>query len=68
MEVSRLHNMGWKHRIGLREGISSVYAGFAKVQVLGTGSERAIRLFRAHRALTRNRCFNLLHNHPHRVG
>ncbi len=30
MDVSRLHNMGWKHRIGLREGISSVYAEFAK--------------------------------------
>jgi len=30
MDVSRLHNMGWKHRIGLREGISSVYAEFVK--------------------------------------
>jgi GDP-L-fucose synthase len=30
MDVSRLHNMGWKHRIGLREGITSVYAEFAK--------------------------------------
>ena len=30
MDVSRLHNMGWKHRMGLREGISSVYAEFAK--------------------------------------
>ena len=29
MDVSRLHNMGWKHRIGLREGITSVYAEFA---------------------------------------
>lgn len=33
MDVSRLHNMGWKHRIGLREGISSVYAEFAKSEV-----------------------------------
>ncbi len=30
MDVSRLHNLGWKHRIGLREGISAVYAEFAK--------------------------------------
>ncbi len=30
MDVSRLHNLGWKHRIGLREGITTVYAEFAK--------------------------------------
>ncbi len=30
MDVSRLHNLGWKHRIGLREGIAAVYAEFAK--------------------------------------
>jgi GDP-L-fucose synthase len=30
MDVSRLHAMGWKHRIGLREGITAVYAEFAK--------------------------------------
>jgi GDP-L-fucose synthase len=30
MDVSRLHNLGWKHRIGLREGITAVYADFAK--------------------------------------
>jgi len=33
MDVSRLHNMGWKHRIGLREGISSVYEEFAKSEM-----------------------------------
>jgi GDP-L-fucose synthase len=33
MDVSRLHNMGWKHRIGLREGIASVYAEFAKSEL-----------------------------------
>jgi GDP-L-fucose synthase len=33
MDVSRLHNMGWKHRIGLREGIASVYAEFAKSEM-----------------------------------
>ncbi|MBK7945325.1 MAG: GDP-L-fucose synthase [Flavobacteriales bacterium] len=33
MDVSRLHNLGWKHRIGLREGIAAVYAEFAKQQV-----------------------------------
>jgi GDP-L-fucose synthase len=30
MDVSRLHKLGWKHRIGLREGITAVYAEFAK--------------------------------------
>jgi GDP-L-fucose synthase len=30
MDVSRLHSLGWKHRIGLREGITAVYAEFAK--------------------------------------
>ncbi|MCW5900169.1 MAG: GDP-L-fucose synthase [Flavobacteriales bacterium] len=30
MDVGRLHSMGWKHRIGLREGITAVYADFAK--------------------------------------
>ena len=33
MDVSRLHNMGWKHRIGLREGITSVYAEFAQSEL-----------------------------------
>ena len=33
MDVSRLHNMGWKHRIGLREGITSVYTEFAKSEM-----------------------------------
>ncbi len=33
MDVSRLHNMGWKHRIGLREGITSVYEEFAKSEL-----------------------------------
>lgn len=33
MDVSRLHEMGWKHRIGLREGITSVYAEFAKSEL-----------------------------------
>jgi GDP-L-fucose synthase len=33
MDVGRLHNLGWKHRIGLREGISAVYAEFAKSEL-----------------------------------
>jgi GDP-L-fucose synthase len=33
MDVSRLHNLGWKHRIGLRDGITSVYAEFAKSEL-----------------------------------
>jgi GDP-L-fucose synthase len=33
MDVGRLHKLGWKHRIGLREGITSVYAEFAKSEL-----------------------------------
>ncbi len=33
MDVSRLHNLGWKHRIGLREGIAAVYSEFAKSEL-----------------------------------
>lgn len=33
MDVSRLHNLGWKHKIALREGITSVYAEFAKSEL-----------------------------------
>ncbi|MBP7449915.1 MAG: GDP-L-fucose synthase [Flavobacteriales bacterium] len=33
MDVSRLHNLGWKHRIGLREGIAAVYAEFANSEM-----------------------------------
>ena len=33
MDVSRLHNLGWKHRIGLREGIAAVYAEFAESEL-----------------------------------
>lgn len=35
MDVSRLHNLGWRHRIGLRDGITSVYAEFAKSELAG---------------------------------
>ncbi|MFP4092064.1 MAG: GDP-L-fucose synthase family protein [Cyclobacteriaceae bacterium] len=30
MDVSKLHSHGWKHQIGLREGITSVYANYQK--------------------------------------
>jgi GDP-L-fucose synthase len=33
MDVSRLHNMGWKHQIGLREGITAVYQEFAQSEM-----------------------------------
>jgi GDP-L-fucose synthase len=32
MDVSRLHNLGWKHRIELREGITSVYEEYRNLQ------------------------------------
>jgi GDP-L-fucose synthase len=28
LDVSRLHALGWRHRIGLREGIASTYQWF----------------------------------------
>jgi GDP-L-fucose synthase len=28
LDVSRLHALGWRHSIGLREGIESTYAWF----------------------------------------
>ena len=30
MDVSKLHNFGWKHKISLKEGISQVYQSFQK--------------------------------------
>lgn len=36
MDVSRLHGMGWKHRIGLREGITAVYEEFARSEMART--------------------------------
>lgn len=30
MDVNKLHSYGWKHQIGLREGISSVYEQYAR--------------------------------------
>jgi len=32
LDVSRLHALGWKHRIGLREGIVSTYQWFLENQ------------------------------------
>jgi len=32
MDVSRLHNLGWKHRIALEDGIRMVYEDFRKKQ------------------------------------
>ena len=38
LDVSRLHALGWRHRIGLREGIESTYAWFlAHKDALRTG-------------------------------
>ena len=28
LDVSRLHSLGWRHRIGLREGLESAYEWF----------------------------------------
>jgi GDP-L-fucose synthase len=40
LDVSRLHSLGWRHRIGLREGIESTYEWFRQnhdQQALQTG-------------------------------
>ena len=34
MDVGKLHSYGWKHRIGLREGITSVYAQYQQEVVV----------------------------------
>jgi GDP-L-fucose synthase len=34
MDVTKLHNLGWKHKIGLREGIIQVYQKFLKEVVV----------------------------------
>ncbi|MDF2187081.1 GDP-L-fucose synthase [Paraflavitalea sp. CAU 1676] len=34
MDVGKLHNMGWKHTIGLREGIEKVYKEFVKTEAV----------------------------------
>lgn len=33
MDVSRLHNLGWKHRIDLKDGIQSVYDEFKNLHI-----------------------------------
>lgn len=33
MDVGKLHKLGWKHKIDLRDGITSVYAEFAKSEL-----------------------------------
>jgi len=30
LDVSRLHNLGWRHRIALREGVEDTYAWFVR--------------------------------------
>ena len=46
LDVSRLHALGWKHRIGLREGIASTYRWFveneARLREDGRGARRAV--------------------------
>jgi GDP-L-fucose synthase len=47
LDVSRLHALGWRHRIGLREGIESTYEWFRKSQ---PGAGRADLRTEAHAA------------------
>jgi GDP-L-fucose synthase len=38
LDVSRLHNLGWKHRIPLRDGIGSTYAWFLLHKAVARGT------------------------------
>lgn len=40
LDVSRIHALGWRHRIGLREGIASTYGWF--VEQLAAGTVRGV--------------------------
>jgi len=40
LDVSRLHGLGWRHRIGLREGVAATCRWFA--ENLGTGRVRGV--------------------------
>ncbi|MFN0031271.1 MAG: GDP-L-fucose synthase family protein [Flavobacteriales bacterium] len=33
MDISKMHNMGWRHKIELRDGISSVYQEFSRMAI-----------------------------------
>jgi len=33
MDVSRLHKLGWKHKIDLKEGIERVYSEFKQSEL-----------------------------------
>ena len=35
LDVSRLHDLGWRHRIDLRDGIRSTYAWFEESLAAG---------------------------------
>jgi GDP-L-fucose synthase len=41
LDVSRLHALGWRHKIGLRQGIESAYAWFLANREHARGAERA---------------------------
>lgn len=44
LDVSRLHALGWRHRIGLREGIASTYAWYRRHRAPGPqGLASAVR-------------------------
>ena len=40
LDVSRLHALGWRHRIGLRDGIASTYRWFVENAGQASGRHR----------------------------
>jgi GDP-L-fucose synthase len=49
LDVGRLHRLGWRHRIGLREGIASAYEWFvAQGQGSSAHEDQGTRITRPH--------------------
>jgi GDP-L-fucose synthase len=42
LDVTRLHALGWRHRIGLAEGISTSYAWFLAHHATARGAHRML--------------------------
>ena len=40
LDVSRLHALGWRHRIALRDGIASSYRWFLENHATARGAEK----------------------------
>jgi GDP-L-fucose synthase len=46
LDVSKLHRLGWKHRVALREGIESTYRWFVEHQAAARGVDAGVEVDR----------------------